>query len=103
MGNTSRGLEEQPLEGTNLLVGVSSIHQGGARQAVVPSRRHRQPVAAHQRSGDQFDDLKVLLQVLDDALRVGGGRGGGGKAGGYRSDANPQRYAAAGVLTLSCF
>lgn len=28
-------------------------------------------MAAHQRSSDQLDDLKVLLQVLDDALRGG--------------------------------
>lgn len=52
----------------NLLVGVSSINQSGARQAVIPPSSHSQSMTAHKRSRDQLDDLKVLLQVLDDAL-----------------------------------
>lgn len=57
----------------NLLVGVSSVNHSGARQVVAPPGGDGQPVAAHQRSCDQLDDLKVLLQVLDDAL-FGGDR-----------------------------
>lgn len=52
----------------NLLVGVSSVDHSGARQVVAAAGSHGQPMAAHQRSRDQLDDLKVLLQVLDDAL-----------------------------------
>lgn len=52
----------------NLLVGVSSVNHSGARQVVAPPGGDGEPVAAHQRSCDQLDDLKVLLQVLDDAL-----------------------------------
>lgn len=58
----------------DLLVGVSSVDHGGARQVVVPPGGHGQSMTAHQRSCDQLDNLKVLLQVLDNAL-LGCGNG----------------------------
>ena len=64
-------LLKQGGRNADLLVVVSAVHQRGAREAVVPCRGHGQAMAAHQRAGDQLDDLKVLLQVLDDALMRG--------------------------------